>query len=39
MIRPDNKQTVMVGDKLPWWVGLLVELVELVELVVLRQLV
>ena len=30
MIRPDNKQTVPVGDKLPCQVGLLVELVELV---------
>ncbi len=33
MIRPDNKQTVLVGDKLPYQVGLLVEFVELVELV------
>ena len=39
MIRPTNKQTVLVGDKLPCYIGLLVELVELVELVVLRQLV
>ena len=30
MIRPTNKQTVLVGDKLPCYIGLFVEFVELV---------